>query len=56
MKNTITGVIIGGCLVVTILSVWYAFSLNSRVNTLENIVGQVVTLINNASKNQAPAK
>ena len=55
MKNTIIGIVIGVCVTVTVLSVWYLFNINSRVTALENFATQVVNIINQSQK-EAPTK
>ena len=59
MKNTIIGIVIGVCITVTVASVYYLFSMNSRVSQLEVFSAQVAQIINNAQKanaDQAPTK
>ena len=50
MKNITVGIVIGVCLAITTLHVWYLYKLNSRVSSLESFSIQVANLINNNKK------
>lgn len=46
-KDLITGIVIGICIAVVSLSVWYLFNLNRRVTTIETVNSQIVNFLNN---------
>lgn len=48
MNKYITGIIIGACVTVTVLSVWYLYNMNNRVVQLELFATQVTNIINNS--------
>lgn len=50
MNKYITGIIAGICITITILSVWYLFSINNRISNLEVFATQVAQVINQSQK------
>jgi ABC-type lipoprotein release transport system permease subunit len=50
MKNTTIGIIIGVCVTITVLSVYYLFQMNNRVVQLEVFATQLAQAINNNKK------
>ena len=50
MKEYIVGGVVGICLMITGVTIYFLFNLSSRILTLESSVGQIVSFINNNVK------
>lgn len=45
-----TGIVIGACVAIAGLAVWFNISLSNTVSSDHAVLGQIVTLINNSQK------
>lgn len=55
MKNTIVGIIIGVLIAALGFHVWFLWNLKSVVAEDHKVIGEIVSLINQAKQAQSPA-